>query len=213
MTPQITIIDYGLGNLLSLRAAFEHCGAKVELTSEPEKLKRADRLLLPGVGAFSAAMDNLRTKGLVDPIFEFVATEHPLLGVCLGMQLLFDRSEEFGHHNGLALIPGGVKSIPHHRIDGTPLRVPHVGWNEMEYPDHGCSDGAILNNIAAQKSVYFVHSYHAEPRNKEHVLSFCRYGGHKINAIVQFNNIVGCQFHPEKSGETGLNIIRNFLAI
>ena len=134
MTKKIAIIDYELGNLLSIRQAFEHCGAEVIITDSPDAIRNAIGLVLPGVGAFEDGMMGLRSKGLIEPIKSFVATQRPFLGICLGMQMLFDYSEEFGTHEGLKLIPGRVIAIPPTKADGTPHKVPHIGWNALVPP-------------------------------------------------------------------------------
>lgn len=213
MSVKITIADYGVGNLLSVRAAFEYCGADCDVTDDPAVIARADRLLLPGVGAFGDAMADMRTKGLVEPVRRFSETGRPLLGICVGMQMLMDRSEEFGDHEGLGLIPGPVVAIPPTAADGTAHRLPHVGWNILEASRAGSWTGTLLGDTPEGGWVYFVHSFTAMPDNPLHRLADCNYNGRRISAVIRRDNVMGCQFHPERSGETGLTVIRRFLKL
>ena len=209
---RITIIDHGLSNLLSVQRAFEHFGAEVEITSGPAAIEQAETLVLPGVGAFRDGMANLRKYGLIEPIRNKVAEGVPMLGICLGMQMLFDESEEFGRWEGLGLIPGSVVKIPPEDLNGRPQRVPQVGWNSL-FPVKGKKDfeGSILCSVAPGKEVYFVHSYEVKPANPADRLAEASFGGRSICAAAQHGNVVGCQFHPEKSGRVGLSIIQQFL--
>lgn len=208
---EVTVIDYGVGNLLSVSRALEHCGAKVTVTDDPQCILSAGRVVLPGVGAFADGMAALKANGL-DAVVHQVATKGtPLLGICLGMQLLFDQSEEFGATTGLGLIPGRVVSIPSMTVTGESQKIPHIGWNELEYPDQHMSwQGGPFTNILLGDAVYFVHSFMAIPTSHLHRLADCTYGGISISAAVQRDNVFGCQFHPEKSGEVGLRILRKF---
>jgi glutamine amidotransferase len=207
----ITIVDYGVGNLFSVRKALENCGANVVLSAEPDMLLKSDRLVLPGVGAFGRAISELQRLGLVEAIQKFAVSGKPLLGICLGMQLLFDDSEEFGLHAGLGLIPGRIVPIPRTSSSGDRLKIPHIGWASLNpsIPKNSW-EGTVLSNIKPDDSVYFVHSFMAEPKNLSDRLANCLYGGHSIAAVVANRNIIGCQFHPEKSGKVGLSILQAF---
>ena len=209
---KVTIIDYGLSNLLSVQHAFAHFGAETVLTDKAEKILAADALVLPGVGAFRDGMDGLERLGLVEPIRAKAAAGTPLLGICLGMQMLFDESEEFGLHKGLGLIPGRVVKIPDTDTDGQPQRVPHISWDPL-YPAEGREDfsGTALAAVRPGEECYFIHSYEAKPTAAEDRLADTVYGGRKICAAAVHGSVVGCQFHPEKSGPVGLKIVEQFL--
>ncbi|MBO6303116.1 MAG: imidazole glycerol phosphate synthase subunit HisH [Ruminiclostridium sp.] len=195
------IIDYGAGNLFSVKNALDYIGAPCTVTKDPSELESADRLILPGVGAFPDAMKALGETGLIPAIKE-QAKKKPLLGICLGMQMLFDKSFEFGETEGLGLIHGTVELM-------TPpgLLIPQIGWNRLIYNEK-C---ALLDGLGDEPYVYFVHSYAAKCAS-ENVAAYTDYGGN-VPACVFAGNVFGCQFHPEKSGETGLAILRNFLAL
>ena len=197
----IAIIDYGAGNLFSVKNALDFLGYENKITSSADDLKAADKLILPGVGAFPDAMRMLGESGLIGVIKEQVQNK-PLLGICLGMQMLFEKGYEFGETDGLGLIEGSVKLM-------TPkdLAIPHIGWNSLEF-NEPCK---LLDNVKNGEYVYFVHSYAAECPS-EFVATYCDYGM-KVPALVQNGNVYGAQFHPEKSGETGLNILRSFEAL
>lgn len=209
----VTIVDYGLCNLLSVQRALEQCGADVHFADSPEKVMAADRLLLPGVGAFADGMAGLRERGLVAPIARFAASGKPLLGICLGMQMLLSVSEEFGRHEGLGIIPGNVVPIPSTGANGMPHKVPHIGWSALQLPaGSGSWKRTILEEIKPGASVYLVHSYTAVPSNPKHRLADCLYNGRLLAGAIRLNNVVGCQFHPEKSGPVGLRVLGGFLA-
>lgn len=213
---KVTIIDYGIGNILSVKRAFEFCGAEVELTDMPDKVACAEYLILPGVGAFADGMKGLRQRKLVDAIHENTSKGHPFMGICLGMQMMLEESEEFGVHKGLGLIPGKVLVIPSTTIEGESHKIPHIGWNELRLPQTKTPDwwcGSILSNSMEGDAAYFVHSFTAVPTCSEHRLADVYYGGRLISAVIRKGNIYGCQFHPEKSGEVGLKIIRAFLQL
>jgi len=213
-TPEIVVIDYGMGNLLSVRRGLECCGASVAVTADPAAILSAPRAILPGVGAFGDGMAELRRQGLDDVVREIVAREIPLLGICLGMQMLLDESEEFGITAGLGLIPGRVIPVPSITADGHPLKIPHIGWNGLVLPQgRGSWDGTLLEDIKPGEEVYFVHSFMACPTNHGHQIADCLYGGVSIPAAIGRDYIFGCQFHPEKSGEVGLKVLRRFLAL
>ena len=198
----IAIIDYGVGNLFSLESSFAAIGAEVTVTSDPAVLKAADKLLLPGVGAFGDAAEKLRSTGLDTVIRELAAAGKPLLGICLGMQLLFEKSLEYGEHTGLGLIPGTVKPI----ADVIPkdLKIPHIGWNAL----HFHRDCPLFKELREGECVYFVHSFYAADC-ADAVTATAEYGA-ELTAAVAKGNVYGCQFHPEKSGSTGLKILKAF---
>jgi len=195
----IAIIDYGAGNLFSVKNALDFLGLDSVITKYPDDLRSADRLILPGVGAFADAMRMLNETGLVEVIREEVQKK-PLLGICLGMQMLFEKGYEFGETDGLGLIKGCVKLM---QPEGN-LAIPHIGWNELE-KNEPCK---LLEKCGDAEYVYFVHSYAAECDSKN-VAAYCDYGM-KVPALVFEGNVYGAQFHPEKSGETGLNMLRCF---
>jgi glutamine amidotransferase len=209
--PEITVIDYGVGNLLSVRRGLEHCGARVTVTADPEVVKSSAKVVLPGVGAFRSAMETLHQLNLVDAIREVAARGTPLLGICLGMQLLLDASEEFGVTQGLGLIPGNVVAIPSVTTSGESQKIPHIGWNMLDLPA-GREDwrATLLEDNTVGDAAYFVHSFMAMPADPVHRVADANYGGHAISAVIARDNIAGCQFHPEKSGEVGLKILRRF---
>ena len=197
------IVDYGMGNLLSVEKAVAAVGGRPLISSDPEAIFNAERLILPGVGAFGDAMQNLARNGLDDAIRTAVRAGKPLLGLCLGLQLLFSKSEEFGRHEGLDLIPGVVR-----RFDDSTLRVPHVGWNQIE----SARPDPLLNNIPDGSYFYFVHSFFVEPVRPEDVLAWTSYG-RSFCSIASRDKVRGAQFHPEKSQEMGKRLLRNFLAV
>lgn len=209
----IAIIDYGVGNLFSLSSSLRHLGLETRITREARDLAAADRIILPGVGAFADAAAKLRDTGLVDTICGQAAAGKPLLGICLGMQMLFDEGEEFGLRPGLGLIPGRVVKLPARDAAGAPLRVPQVGWNGL-LPPPGRADFAqsALRAVQPGGEVYFVHSYEAKPACPADRLADTLYGGRRVCAAARRGSVTGCQFHPEKSGEVGLSVLRQFLA-
>ncbi len=214
MQLNVAIVDYGLGNLLSVRRMLEYCGAKVSLASTPEAILAADRLLLPGVGAFSAGMAELSARGLVQAIREFSKTGRHLLGVCLGMQLLMEMGEENGFCKGLDLLPGSVAHIPKRTPEGKPLKIPHIGWASIEPAPNGAPWSAgILRSITPGDCVYFVHSFQVLPKNAVQQLALVRYHDLPHTAAIESDNLHGCQFHPEKSGPVGVKIIDEFLKL
>ena len=196
---KVTVIDYGLSNLLSVQHAFAHFGAEVQVTSSPADVLAADALVLPGVGAFQDGMQGLEQLGLIEPIKQKTAQGTLLLGICLGMQMLFDESEEFGLHKGLGLIPGRVVRIPDVDADGSP----QGGRTDFS--------GTALQNVQPGQECYFIHSYEAKPAAEEYRLADTVYGGRKVCAAAQKGCVIGTQFHPEKSGPVGLGIIKAYL--
>lgn len=201
----LAIIDYGMGNLRNVQKAFEHIGAAAEISSRPTDLARARGLVLPGVGAFGDAMANLHRAGLVEPIRAAAAKGKPLLGICLGLQLLFDESEEMGLYEGLGILTGRVVRF----AEG--LKVPHIGWNQLEITEHG-AQSALLAGIADGSYAYFVHSYYVQPADASCVLTETDYGL-SFASVVGQGNVFGAQPHPEKSQEVGLRLLRNFARI
>ena len=208
---QVTVIDYGIGNIFSVSRALERCGAQVTLSADPAQIEAAPRLVLPGVGAFADGMRGLRERGLVEPLRRYAATGKPLLGICLGMQMLASGSEEFGDHEGLGLIPGRVLPVPDKTTSGQPQKIPHIGWSGLIKPAGTDWRGTLLGGTPEGTAVYLVHSYAVVPDDPKHRLADCLYGGHRIAAAIRSGRIVGCQFHPEKSGDAGLAILSRFL--
>ena len=201
----IGIINYGLGNLFSLRSSFEAIGEDVIVTGDPKEMNACDRLILPGVGAFRDAANLLSKTGLDKVIKNEAASGKPILGICLGMQLLLDMSYEYGEWKGLGLIPGAIRPIKE-RI-GEDLLIPQIGWNALKlYHDH-----PLFADTNEGDYVYFVHSYYADA-SPEHVIATTEYGA-ELTAAVAKDNVIGCQFHPEKSGPVGLKILRRFCAL
>ena len=198
----IAIVDYGVGNLFSLRSSFAAIGQEVTVTSAPDALRAADKLVLPGVGAFGDAADKLRQTGLDELLRQEAAKGKPLLGICLGMQLLFEKSLEHGEHEGLGLLKGTVRPIAE-RIPSS-LKIPQIGWNAL----HFVKASSLFADVREGDYVYFVHSYAAEDC-ADSLIAVTEYGA-DLTAAVGRDNILGCQFHPEKSGAVGLNILRGF---
>ncbi|WP_298866985.1 imidazole glycerol phosphate synthase subunit HisH [uncultured Gimesia sp.] len=200
----ITIIDYGMGNLRSVQKAFEKIGAEATITSKPDEIARATKLLLPGVGAFRDGIQCLKDKSLVEPIWEHVNSGKPFLGICLGLQLLFDISYEDGEYEGLGMIPGKVV-----RLEDQPgLKIPHIGWNEIET----VTPHPILADIPSHEHFYFVHSYYVVPEDESAVVAYTEHGS-RFASIVARDNIFASQFHPEKSQSAGLKLLQNFASL
>jgi glutamine amidotransferase len=197
------IVDYGMGNLRSVEKAVAAVGGHPLMSGDPEVVRRAPRLILPGVGAFGDAMNNLGSQGLLEALLEAVESGSPLLGLCLGLQLLFEESEEFGRHRGLGIIPGGV-----HRFTAPGLHVPHVGWNQVQdvKPD------PLLEGVPEGAYFYFVHSYYVEPAESDDRLASTEYG-RRFCSIARRGRVWGAQFHPEKSQAMGKRLLSNFLRI
>ena len=198
----IAVIDYGVGNLFSLTSSLNMIGAKCIVTADPDKIKKADKLLLPGVGAFADAINKLTALGLDKVIIEEAKNGKPILGICLGMQLLFEKSYEYGEHKGLGLLAGSV--VPMQGVIPSELKIPHIGWNGL----HVKKEHPIFKYIKEGDHVYFVHSYYATDCEAS-LLATTEYG-EELTAAVAQKNITGCQFHPEKSGDIGLSILRAF---
>lgn len=217
--PRIAIVDYGTGNLFSVRCACEQAGMDAAVTSDKDAIVSADAVILPGVGAFKDAMTSLHSLDLVMPLKEFAASGKPLFGVCLGLQLLMTESEEFGSHRGLDLVPGRVIRLREGVHDGRRLKVPHVGWSRIDRPNRasGGSPPAAwmdtpLEDVPPGTHFYFVHSYYVEPADPSWVASVTPYGDLEFCSSLRRDNIFACQFHPERSGPAGLGIYRRLPA-
>ena len=204
----VAIVDYDAGNLFSVEHACKSVGVAPLIINQPEDIRQADALILPGVGAFGDAMNNLRKLNLVQPLKEFVASGKPFMGICLGMQLLFSRSEEFGEQEGLNLIDGDVVKFPTVNEYGQRNKVPQIGWNQITFPSKVWASwrDTPLEHIANGEFMYFIHSFYAKPRNSEYVLAVTEYGGLNYCSAVIKENIFATQFHPEKSAAEGIKI-------
>ena len=200
----IAIVDYGVGNLFSLASSLTSTGAAVKVTSDAEEIKSAERIILPGVGAFGDAAEKLKSSGLADTVVEEAKRGKPILGICLGMQLLFDKSYEYGEYEGLGLIGGEIRPIS--EVIPKDLKIPHIGWNSLDF----VGENPLFKYIKNGDYVYFVHSYYGAKCSD--VIATSEYG-YPLTAAVAKGNVYGCQFHPEKSGEVGLNILRAFSEI
>lgn len=210
MTKQVVVVDYGIGNVFSVCNALSRIGASPILSGDPVVIAKAERVILPGVGAFSKAMENLRRQGLDDAIANFIDTGRPFLGICIGMQVLMERSTEFGDHAGLGHIKGSVERIPNISGSGSRVKVPNIGWSQVNNVSRlfDKKSSCIPNK---QSYFYFVHSYMCKPVNEENLIATASYGGNKITAIVGRDNIFGVQFHPERSGLNGINFLKIFV--
>ncbi len=204
----IAVIDYDIGNVRSILEAFKNQSADVILTNDEDEILKANGMIIPGVGSFSQGMENLKKYGLDETIKKFFTTNKPLLGICLGMQLLFEESEEFGNTKGLGIISGKVVELP--TKDNKNEKLPHVSWNEINSKTISWKN-TILENIEECTDMYFVHSFIAQPKDENNILSMTEYSNHKFCSTVKKENIYGCQYHPEKSGPLGLKIISNFI--
>jgi len=209
----IAIIDYGAGNLRSVTNSFQHLGADIRIVATPAKLAGAEKIVLPGVGALGAGMDALQAAGFVHPLVEAANDGTPLLGICLGLQYLFEWSDEMGHHDGLSLLPGHVTRFPFGQPGDPPtadkLKVPHMGWNRLII---GQADHPLVRGIppGADAYAYFVHSYYVVPDDPAHIVATTDYG-FKFASICARDNVMGIQPHPEKSQSVGLRILKNFI--
>ena len=203
-TLKINILDYGCGNLLSLKRSYEHLGFNSNISKDLKEILEGDVLILPGVGSFGNAMQSLKKLELIKTIKEFAETEKPILGICLGMQILLTEGYEFGKFDGLNLIPGKVEKIKDNL--NPKMKLPHIGWNNIEVG----SGMSKFISLYDKKKFYFVHNYFANTKNENDTIATCNYSGIRIAAIIQKKNIIGCQFHPEKSGEIGLQFLKSF---
>ena len=200
----IAIVDYNMGNLASVQNAFAKLGCETVVESDPSKFKDYDKLVLPGVGAFGDAMEHLKDRNMIKPLQDYAKSGKYMLGICLGMQLLFDSSEEFGQHEGLGIIKGHVKAFDTSKFS-EPLKVPHMGWNRMFTKDH-----PLFNNLDEEHYLYFVHTYHVICENEENIIGRTYYG-YEFTSAVASGNVFGIQPHPEKSHDNGLHILENFI--
>jgi glutamine amidotransferase len=207
---KIVIVDYGVGNVKSMKNAFENQGETAILSRDRDIILSADGLILPGVGAFSHGMSNLNKYGLVTVIKDYVKTGKPFLGVCLGMQLLLEESEEFGNTKGIGLVKGKVIKLPVEKSNK--LKLPHISWNVIQ-PKKIEWKNTILNNVENNSDMYFVHTFVAKPDNEDEILSTTDYFNVEFCSSLKKGNVYGCQFHPEKSSKQGLSIIKNFINI
>lgn len=215
MSSDIVIVDYGVGNLFSVLRAFEYCGANVEISNNPAVILAAPRLVLPGVGAFADGMNSLISCGLDKIIIAYANTGKPLLGICLGMQMLATSSQEFGKNQGLDIISGQVRSISRTSLDGKKLyKVPNVGWADLHHKDHETSwKSSVLDGLVPGDAVYLTHSFAVTPSDSSQRLAYCIYNGEEVTTAIRKDNVYGVQFHPEKSGPVGLQIIKNFVML
>jgi len=202
----IAIVDYNMGNLASVQNAFAKLGEETVVESDPSKFKDYDKLILPGVGAFGDAMEHLRERNMIEALKEYAASGKYMIGICLGMQLLFESSEEFGKHEGLGLIKGHVKAFDSSKFS-EPLKVPHMGWNRMFTKNH-----PLFENLDENHYLYFVHTYHVTCSDEKDIIGRTNYG-YEFTSAVAHNNIMGIQPHPEKSHENGLKILENFIKL
>jgi len=208
MTLSVVLVDYGIGNIHSVEKALVRAGAEVQRTGDANEIRRASRLVLPGVGAFADCARALATRGLSEPVREYALSGRPFLGICVGMQLLFSESEEFGRCPGLGVIPGRVVAIR----PRAGLKIPQIGWNRVRPAGGSDWKGTPLARLAPGAMMYFVHSFSAEPDEEESRLADATYGDQRVTAAVRRNATYGLQFHPEKSGEAGLSVLGEFLA-
>lgn len=213
MTQKIGIIDYGLSNLLSIYRAFAHVGADVSIITEAKAISGMDKIVLPGVGAFPDGMKLLHDLGFASPLKEHAAAGKPFLGVCLGMQMMLSRGFEMEETQGLNLIPGDVLPLPAHDASGNPNRIPHVGWEFIREPEPGRWKHSPLSAHAATHPFYFVHSFYAKPERDEHVWAEADFAGFRFAAAVRNGVVFGTQFHPEKSGSQGLELLHQFVTL
>ena len=200
----IIIIDYGMGNLQSVKNALDFLGLESKISSDEEEIRNSKALILPGVGAFPDAMDTIERLSIDKIIKEEVVKNKPLLGICLGMQLLFENGFEGSERRGLGLLKGNIVKMKDDKLNN--IKVPHIGWNNLIYN----KKDELFNSIEEGKFVYYVHSYFAQGYNDEDLVAYSEYGENKIPGVVRFKNVMGAQFHPEKSGTVGLNILKNF---
>jgi len=211
---EVIIVDYGMGNIKSVYRGLEYSGASVSVSSDPDAIATASRVVLPGVGAFEDGMKGLNQKEIVPALSEFVKTGNPFMGICLGMQMLLDVSEENGRHQGLGFIQGAVEKIPHKDASGEVKRkIPHIGWSALRaHGDEQKWQDSCLNSISQGEFFYFVHSYMVVVADKKFLVAECEYEGQKIPAVIKSENVTGLQFHPEKSGEIGLKMLGEFVS-
>lgn len=208
--PKIVVVDYEMGNILSVKRALEYCGADVLVTQDKEVIGNAQKLVLPGVGAFGAAMQSIKQLALFDAIRSVAENNNSILGICLGMQLLFDGSSEFGNYEGFGFIPGSVLSMQEKSLLGRDLKIPHIGWNGVYESSKNVWKNTLISDFDQGEEMYFVHSYYANLNSPDDLLAYSKYGDLIIPSVVRRGKIYGCQFHPEKSGSSGLMMLRKF---
>ena len=206
---EVIIVDYELGNLFSVKHACNHVGLETVVSSDPKRIEMAKAIILPGVGAFGDAMNNLAKLDLISPVKDFIASGKPFLGVCLGMQLLFEESEEFGTKNGLGVVQGIIKKFPN-EFENKKMRIPQIAWNHIEKPKNTDWKETPLQGIKDKEFMYFVHSFYALPSNKEDILTTTHYNDFEYCSAIKKKNMFAMQFHPEKSGSMGLEIYKNW---
>ena len=212
--PQVTVVDYGVGNLRSVKRALEFAGSSVTITDSPEHILQADRLVLPGVGAFGHCMKELQSRGLTDAVLKYARLARPFLGICVGMQIMLTMGDEFGIHTGLNLIDGNVRRIPDAGADGKPHVLPYIGWAALSKPTPKTKwEGTVFADTKEGEHVYLLHSYAATLENPSHALAQYHYNGVPICAAIAKDHLVGLQFHPEKSAHVGIRIIKQFLSV
>lgn len=209
-SPLVAIVDTGVGNLFSISRALEYVGALPVVTSSPDELQRADRVVIPGVGSFTSTMATLEATGLAEALRDYSTADRPILGICLGMQLFMTEGCEDGDANGLGLLAGEVLPLPRQTIEGELLRIPHIGWSRVSVRDRSIVDGWTAN-ADSTVDVFFAHSYSVQPMSAGAVVGYFTYGGHILAGAIRHRNLLGVQFHPERSGPTGLSILRRFV--
>ena len=212
---KVTIVDYGMGNILSISRAFEFLGARVDLTDAAEKVQKANYLILPGVGAFGDGMKELEQRHLVSVIQSYIQGNRPFLGICLGMQMMLEASHEFGYYRGLGMMSGEVLPLPALCSDGTGNKIPHISWNQI-YPFDKNQDSwssTIIQTVKPGSYFYFLHSFYTQPKDQANILAVTPFYDFNFPSIIRRGNIYGVQFHPEKSGLVGLSVLKNFLSL
>lgn len=207
---RIALLDYGLGNILCIQRAFEYCGASATILSKPGSLQNFTHIVLPGVGAFQTGMNNLTSLGYIDFIHEAIQLGFPLMGICLGMQLLFESGMERGYLIGLGIFSGQIIQLPEYNKRNERVKLPHIGWNKLVITQTGHDSVNIMDGLNENEYVYFDHTYYAKLPDPDLLIAETEHDSILLPAIVQQDNIIGCQFHPEKSGKVGLKIIENF---
>ena len=210
MKPKISLVDYGLCNLYNVGNALEHIGAEITVIDKPQEIAKASHVILPGVGAYKNGMRGLSLRGLIDPLKEHIEKNRPFLGICLGMQMMLSKSYEFGEIDGLDIIQGDVTKIPNTNSKNRSHKIPHIGWNKIIIKNNQ-SHHDLLKDQDDKSSMYFVHSYKVNCSNNENIIATTDYNDVNITAIINKDNAYGCQFHPEKSGKYGLNILKQFV--
>lgn len=210
---KVTVMDYGIGNVFSVLRALSQV-ADVHFTADAKEAAAADRLVVPGVGAFADCMNQLTGRGLADVVKEFSQSGRPMLGICVGMQMLFDRSEEFGNVSGLGILPGHVREIASKTDTGERRKIPHIGWSPLQLgPNRADWSGSVLSSLNPGATMYFVHSFSVIADNPDHVLAAVDYEGYPVTAAIQSGNVFGTQFHPERSAANGQSLLKAFVSI